>query len=121
MKAGIPALLFVLAVVGVGLALFGDRSRATTRSELVQKVEAKITDSGIELSRDTFVRGMIPEIHVVNESSARRNLVIGVDRSKILAPGADDNMVTHLPERGRVPYRATVNCGPGLSGLLTVL
>jgi hypothetical protein len=115
------AVMLVLLALGASAVMVRDHSQATTRAELLQEVEVTITDSGIELSRDSFVRGMIPEIHVVNESGARRNFVVGVDRSKVLAPGDEDNFVGHLPERGRIPYRVTVNCAPGLNGLLTVL
>ncbi|MQA74857.1 MAG: hypothetical protein GEU88_11035 [Solirubrobacterales bacterium] len=117
------ALLFcaVVAVGALAAAALLDRSEATTQAALIRPVDVTITDRGIELSRSSLDRGLIAEFRVVNESSERRNFVVGVESTDLLAPGEREKLIVDLQARGQLAYRVTVNCGRGFEGLFTVV
>ena len=114
-------LLALVALAAVAITLLQGRSHATTRAELIRPVEVTITDTRITLSHTSLLRGLIAQFRVSNESGKPRNFVAGVERTKvILAPGDRAKLLVDLEKRGPLPYRVTVNCGPGLQGLFSV-
>ena len=116
----------LLALLAMAWIATGGREegQATTLQELLTPIKVTITDERIiitaDLARDEFVRGSIGDFRVINESSERRNFVVGVDRTRLLAPGERATLEVPFPMRGSVPYRITVNRVPGLSGQLRV-
>jgi hypothetical protein len=120
------ALPFLVAVaVWIAAPAVPEGSKATTLADIIRPVDVAITDRGItietDFEREEFIRGGIGDFRIVNEGSAPRNFAIGVQSTPVLAPGEEARLEVEFPVRGPVPYRATVNRGPGHTGVITVL
>lgn len=124
MKRRAVLLLALLTLGGVAGGVVHERGQATTRAELLREIDVRITDRGIVtdtgLARSELIRGSVAEFRVVNASSKPRNFAVGIDRTPVLAPGERDRIHVDLAVRGPLPYRVTVNCAPGLSGVFQV-
>ena len=101
-----------------------EQGHATTLQDLVTPINVTITDERImveaDLVRDEFVRGSIGDFRVVNESSEPRNFVVGVESTDVLAPGDTARLEFFFTRRESLPYRVTVNRGPGHTGSVRV-
>ncbi len=122
-RAALPLLLAAAAWMVAPAA--PERSKATTLADIIRPVEVTITDQTItivtDFEREEFIRGGIGDFRIVNEGSMPRNFVIGVQSTPVLAPGEEARLEVEFPVRGLVPYRATVNRGPGHTGVITVI
>lgn len=125
MKRRVGLLLVLLATGWIATEGSRDQGQATTLADLIKPVDVTITDQRITIEadqvREEFVRGSIGDFRVANESSERRNFVVGVERTQLLAPGERVTLRVEFPVRGVLPYRVTVNRVAGLSGLIRVL
>lgn len=124
MRRSAGLLLALLPIAWLSLEAPREQGHATTLQDLITPIGVTITDERItvhsELEREEFIRGSIGNFRVVNESSKPRNFVVGVERTDVLAPGERTRLEFFFPARGSLPYRATVNRGPGHAGLLKV-
>lgn len=123
-RAALALPLALLATMWTAVEGPPEQGRATTLQDLITPIEVTITDERIiihaELEREEFVRGSIGEFRVVNESTRRRNFVVGVERTDVLAPGDRARLELFFPVRESMPYRVTVNRGAGHTGSLRV-
>jgi hypothetical protein len=122
-RAALP--LVLVAAVWIVAPAAPEGSKATTLADIIRPVEVTITDQEItivtDFERAEFIRGGIGDFRIVNESSMPRNFAIGVQSTPVLAPGEEARLEVEFPVRGPVPYRATVNRGPGHTGAITVI
>lgn len=116
--------LALVAAVWIAAPAGPEGTQATTLADIIRPVDVTISDRGItveaDLGREEFVRGSIGELRVVNQSSARRNFVMGVERTPVLDPGERATIEVEFPVRGPVPYRVNVNRRSGHTGMIRV-
>ena len=124
MKRRAALLLALLTVGWIAVDATREKGHATTLQDLITPIDVTITDERImvhtDLVREEFVRGSIGDFRVVNESSEPRNFVVGVESTDVLAPGDRARLEFFFTRRESLPYRVTVNRGPGHTGSVRV-
>jgi hypothetical protein len=99
------ALLLALAAVGVALP---DAS-ATTRPINVVNIRVNVTDSTLTMTSYRARRGYGVHFIVTNRGTKPYRVDIGGLETPILQPGRRARVSASLEERGRFPFKVTVN------------
>jgi len=99
----VSPVLIVIAVVALGLAATAYARTQTTGPEHVDNVKVTMRDSGISLSKATFLRGGNARFIAVNKGTKPYRFKIGVVSTKLLAPGKTGIVLAELDFRGKFP------------------
>ncbi len=97
--------VFVVAVVALGLAAGAFARPQTTGPEHVDNVKVTLRDSGMTLSKATFLRGGAARFLAINKGTKPYRFKIGVVSTKLLKPGQSDIILATLDYRGKFPLQ----------------
>jgi hypothetical protein len=112
-------LLLLLAVAGVGASLLPTAS-ATTAPNIIINVRVSVTDSAIKFSPKRARRGWGAHFIVTNTGKRPHRVDIGGLVTPVIQPGNKRRVSASLEERGRYPYRVTLNGTPRQRGFFIV-
>jgi hypothetical protein len=115
MKKLVPAI--ALAAVAASL---GPSASATTQPSIIINVSVSVTDTGIRFSHTRARRGWGVYFNVVNRGKRPHRVDIGGLVTPVLQPGKRARVGANLEERGRYPYKVTLNPGPRHRGFFIV-
>ncbi len=113
----VSPVLVVLALVALGLTAGASARPQTTGPEHVDNVKVTMRDSGIALSKATFLRGDNARFIAVNKGSKPYRLKIGVVQTKLLAPGKTGIILAELDFRGKFPLKQLSAAGTQLDSV----
>jgi hypothetical protein len=100
-----PPILLVLVLIALGLAAASYARPLTTGPEHVDNVKVTMRDSGISLSKATFLRGGNARFIAINKGSKPYKFKIGVVSTKLLKPGQTGIVLAELDFRGKFPLQ----------------
>ncbi len=111
--------LLPLLVAAVAAALLPAAS-ATTQPSIVITVRMTVTDNTIKLSHKRARRGWGVHFVLINTGRKPHRVDIGGLLTPIVKPGKQGRVSASLENRGRYPYRVTVNGTPQQRGFFIV-
>jgi hypothetical protein len=94
---------------------------ATTAPTVTVKIQVQVSDTAVKMTPPRGRRGWGADFVVRNVGRKPHKMVIGGLSTRLLKPGARAVVRAILEERGRFPYRVTVNAaGPKHKGWFIV-
>lgn len=116
-----PRFLILAVAVTALLAFGGATALATTSPTTVIRVQVKITDKDVTLSRDSARRGWGVIFIITNAGKKPHRITIGGASSPVMRPGAKLRFNHYLEYRGLQPIEVTMNrAGKSHSTVFTV-
>jgi hypothetical protein len=109
----------LLAVAALAAALLPAAS-ATTQPTITINIRISVTDTGITFSQYRARRGWGVHFLIRNTGKKPHRIDIGGIVSPIIQPGKRSRVSASLEERGRYPFRVTLNPGPKAKGWFIV-
>lgn len=115
-KKLVPALVVALLAAAVASSAF-----ATTRPAIIINVRVNVSDNAMTFSQYRAQRGWGVHFIVRNIGKKPHKVDIGGLVTPVLLPGKRARVSASLEERGRFPFKVTVNsAGPRHTGWFTV-
>jgi hypothetical protein len=115
MKKLIP----VIALAAMAASL-GPSASATTQPSIIINVNVSVTDTAISFSQKRARRGWGVYFYVTNRGKKPHRVDIGGLVTPVIQPGKRARVGANLEERGRYPYRVTLNGSPRHRGFFIV-
>lgn len=117
MKKKLTLLVAVLAVA-VGLLVPG--ASATTAPVIQVNIQVKVTPDGLVFSTKRAMRGWAAHFVVRNTLKKPTRVDIGGLVSPVIRPGGKAKLSASLEERGKFPYKVTLNAPKRSQGFFVV-
>lgn len=114
------ALPFVVAVLVISALPAAAAAPATTQPTIQITVNVKVSEAGLVFSRDRARRGWGVHFDVRNVGKKPHRVDIGGLVTPVIKPGGKARVSATLEERGKYPYKVTLNPAGKSSGFFLV-